>query len=222
MGRKVWSKFLLVDTLLCRFKFRDMGGDGQALLNSRKLLENLYRRQRSDAANVSAVDRQNRLQFCAISHEALTVPVCVDLRSNLYNRAAVVQYLLDRKANVGAVGDAPLVERLRDVRPVVAPSSSGDADADAGAPFELVCAESGKRSSGGRFPFACNWACGHVVCAAEDADLLNKACPLCGPTSAAGDAPAQNIWVRLGLDKAAGDEQRSSLQEVVRPKRSRE
>lgn len=200
-----------------------MGGDGQALLNNRKLLENLYRRQRSDAANVNAVDRQNRLQFCAISHNALVNPVCLDLRGNLYNRAAVVQYLLDRKAAaLTTSSDVPLVERLKDVRPVVQ-AADGDADAAVGTPFELVCSESGKRSAGGRFPFACRWVCGHVICAGEDADLLTKCCPVCGPTEEEGNTDQENVWVRLGLDHEAADEQRTMLMSVVRPsKRARE
>jgi hypothetical protein len=191
-----------------------MGGDGQALLNSRKLLENLYRRQQSDAANVSAVDRQNRLQCCAMSHNALVNPVCVDLRGNLYNRTAVVEYLLDRKSTTSALtSDGALVEKLKDVRPVVQ-ASDGDTDDAVGAPFELVCSETGKRSAGGRFPFACRWTCGHVICAGEGADLLSKSCPVCGPS-----AEDENVWVRLGLESDAANEQRAMLMDIVRPKK---
>lgn len=202
-----------------------MGGDGQALLNSRKLLENLYRRQRQDASNTTAVDRQNRLQYCAISHEALSQPVCVDLRGNLYNRSAVVQHLLDKKArSLPAQGEGSLIERLKDVRAVVdASSPATDGDEAVGKPFELVCAETGRRSTGGRFPFACNWGCGHVICAAEDADLAAKECPLCEPELDEALSLAKQVWVRLGLEKVAAEEQRAVLSDILRTaKRQRE
>jgi hypothetical protein len=201
-----------------------MGGDGQSLLNNRKLLENLYHRQGKDAANVSAVDRQNRLQYCAMSHEPLTKPVCCDLRGNLYNRAAAVKYILDRKADPTLQKlSSPLIERLKDVRSVLEPTASAATDEEVGEPFELVCAATGRRSAGGRFPFACSWACGHVICAGEDEDLMSRDCPVCQHNdNDDGDVLKRRVWVRLGLDKDAGDEQRAALSSILHPKRQRE
>eukprot|EP00331_Platyophrya_macrostoma_P024129 CAMPEP_0176450294 /NCGR_PEP_ID=MMETSP0127-20121128/27055_1 /TAXON_ID=938130 /ORGANISM="Platyophrya macrostoma, Strain WH" /LENGTH=247 /DNA_ID=CAMNT_0017837931 /DNA_START=39 /DNA_END=779 /DNA_ORIENTATION=- len=171
-----------------------MGGDGQALLNSRKLLESLYKGNKETHVDNTASKRLNRvvrLRHCQLSHKPLVsgdkTSVCCDLGGHLYLFEAVVDYLIDRKrkeatpsitSSASGTSHQPtaaeaattyevgrFVKKLKDVHCLDLTATSSTKTSDSGEQlFTLTCSISGMDAAAGH-PFLCNITCGHCFAA---------------------------------------------------------
>lgn len=202
-----------------------MGGDGQALINNRKLLESLYKQKPDADGPTRRMEVCNRLRYCALSHQPIRRDaVCCDLEGKLYNKDAVVEFLIEQKsAPVVSEKRSTRITRLRDVKDLVVPPPAATAATGGDEDFDLMCPLTKLLASAG-VPFACNWSCGHCVAVSalgtkEACEWVKVGCPVsdCAAVNS-GDA----IWVLLLLDDDAGMEQRDRLTALTRKRKQRE
>ncbi|RNF11571.1 putative replication termination factor [Trypanosoma conorhini] len=183
-----------------------MGGDGQALANKRRLLEDSrvfltadqLRKVEGKAQGATQTEKQRSAQrwtHCALSLEPLEFPVVFDLCGRLYSKRAVLDELLGqrhrRPTKEKSEGEKPVIARLSDVCEI--------AGVEDGERPCIQCPLSGFEASSGLHKFVGFWGCGHVVCTASCSEPAVKqsgvrdatgsaaptfvACPFCGEES---------------------------------------
>ncbi|KAK7688039.1 hypothetical protein QCA50_008409 [Cerrena zonata] len=137
-----------------------MGNDGGSIPDRRDLVRNKPKAEQADKANQTRA----RWFFCALSKAKLQEPVVACALGRLYNKDAMIEFLLDRTA----FGDGEIIcghiRSLKDVKTlklttnsIKAPSSS-DSNVEV-APF--VCPLNFKEMNGVQ-PFVFIWTCGCV------------------------------------------------------------
>ncbi|RNF23988.1 putative replication termination factor [Trypanosoma cruzi] len=159
-----------------------MGGDGQALSNKRKHLEESrafvtpeqLRKGAGKEVDVTRKEKERiaqRWAHCALSLEPLETPVVFDLCGRLYSKRAIVNELLERrhrpKCNKeGFDGGNCAIAKLSDVCEVK--------NVEEGERVCIRCPLSGFEASSGLHKFVGFWGCGHVVCTSSCSDSVMK------------------------------------------------
>ncbi|KAJ2785284.1 Replication termination factor 2 [Coemansia javaensis] len=162
-----------------------MGNDGGSIPRRNEMVRE---KKRGEGA-----DRQAQLaamcSLCALSNEPLRKPVVGDGLGRLYNREAVLEYLLERAAPNGG-GSSKACAHIRSLKDVVALSlepnpARAKAGDGTGAPF--VCPITMKEMNGGQ-PFEFLWTCGCVFSAQARREMPGtSACPVCSRSFGPGD-----------------------------------
>lgn len=193
-----------------------MGGDGQALTNSRSLLNKskLY-----DVEGSSSPEKENEVKLrgdrwthCKISLDTLESPAVFDMGGCVYSKLSVVNYLLERK-NMGSDRNAPKdlkhLKKLSDVREISNQLTE----------VGFKCPITGFVTSSGLHSFSGFWGCGHVVGSSalhlrptHEEKTVEIECPVCGTSSVA---------VKLVLPPTEEEEQRNKLKAYFRAVRKR-
>jgi len=148
------TTFLLVD-----YCTDTMGNDGGSIPDRRDLVRTKAKAEQADKAN----QQRARWFFCALSKKKLQEPIVACALGKLYNKDAILEYLLDR----GAYGDGEdicgHIRSLKDLKTLKLTLNSLKAppvDASSNyAPF--VCPLNLKEMNGSQ-PFVYIWTCGCV------------------------------------------------------------
>lgn len=169
-----------------------MGGDGQALTNSRKLLaqaKQFVDREELEADGVSKEKSSEKSKMierwsnCAMSLAPLEPPLAFDIGGNIFSKACVVDYLIARKKGISLYSEAERfsIKKLSDICEVKNDTSPTG---------EIKCPIQNYATTSGSHHFVGFWGCGHVVSAAcFPADTVKTSqgreldCPVCGKSS---------------------------------------
>lgn len=185
-----------------------MGNDGGSLTNKRRTLADVSRQQgrsnddggQQSAAERTALERAARWRTCRLSGRLLRPPIAADKQGNLFNKPAVVQRLLARKADDAsnpllAVPGLDHLRKLKDIKELVfTPPADVAAKlaADPGAVLSehesarlVQCPITDLCAGLSAAEFGCFWECGHVcaaaalVQAAAEGTARATVCPVC-------------------------------------------
>ncbi|KZV79868.1 DUF602-domain-containing protein [Exidia glandulosa HHB12029] len=173
-----------------------MGNDGGSIPDRRDLVRNKPKAEQADKNSQLIA----RWFFCALSKRPLQEPIVSCALGKLYNKDAVLEYLLDKHAYGDGAEICGHIRSLKDVKtlqltpnPTPSPSTTPEPGAPPRAHF--VCPLSQKEMSGG-VPFVYLATCGHVFSAGGLKALAPPPgeaalCPQCQtkytPGSASGD-----------------------------------
>lgn len=137
-----------------------MGNDGGSIPDRRDLVKTKPKAEQADKANQTRA----RWFFCALSKRPLQEPVVSCLLGKLYNKDAVIEYLLDNNAYGDGEEICGHIRSLKDVKTLkLTPNASkgspnGEATAECA---QFVCALTLKEMNGSQ-PFVYLWPCGCV------------------------------------------------------------
>ncbi|KAJ3483564.1 hypothetical protein NLI96_g6236 [Meripilus lineatus] len=137
-----------------------MGNDGGSIPDRRDLVRSKPKAEQADKANQTRA----RWFFCALSKKPLQEPVVSCALGKLYNKDALLEYLLDRAAYGDGEEICGHIRSLKDVKTLklthnpVKSSSSGDGQRDVA---RFVCPLNLKEMNGSQ-PFVYIWTCGCV------------------------------------------------------------
>lgn len=192
-----------------------MGGDGQALTNSRKLLNNS---KQFSSSSTNGTETAERIQFgnqqlkwkvCSISLDPLEEPIVFDLGGALYSQTSVVEYLLRRNRgdSTAVKSDVFPLKKLSDVREIVNEIEWGG----------VKCPLTGYVTTSGVHSFDGFWECGHVISSSktpkdQGGNSFSVVCPLCG---------VKSVRVRLNVPSEEEIKQRKILSQHIRSLRKR-
>jgi len=136
-----------------------MGNDGGSIPDRRDLVRTKPKAEQADKQN------QARAQwfFCALSKRPLQKPIVSDELGKLYNKDAIVEYLLDKSLYGDGGKICGHIRSLKDVRTLNLTSNPSSAlPKDSDLPFPpFVCPLTMKEMTGG-IPFVFLWSCGDV------------------------------------------------------------
>ncbi|KAH9487360.1 Replication termination factor 2 [Psilocybe cubensis] len=138
-----------------------MGNDGGSIPDRRDLVRNKPKAEQADKANQTKA----RWFYCALSKRKLQEPVVSCALGKLYNKDAIIEYLLDKSAYGDGEEICGHIRSLKDVKtltlaPNPAPASS-DASADSTDRPQFVCPLTLKEMNGVQ-PFIYISTCGCV------------------------------------------------------------
>ncbi|KAI0785915.1 Rtf2 RING-finger-domain-containing protein [Abortiporus biennis] len=163
-----------------------MGNDGGSIPDRRDLVRSKPKAEQADKAN----QVRARWFFCALSKKSLQEPIVSCALGKLYNKDAIIEFLLDRSAYGDGENICSHIRSLKDVKTLklthntIKAPPSGDSNIEV-APF--VCPLNFKEMNGVQ-PFVYLWPCG---CVFSQAGLkaVSKTPPLKEETSkpTAGD-----------------------------------
>ncbi|ESL08482.1 hypothetical protein TRSC58_03815 [Trypanosoma rangeli SC58] len=175
-----------------------MGGDGQALANKRRLLEDskvfvtaeqLRKAEGGKESGVTQTEKERSVQrwtHCALTLEPLEAPIVFDLCGRLYSKRAVLDELLQqrhrRTTKEKSEAEKPVITKLSDVCEI-----RGVED---GERPSIRCPLSGFEAASGLHKFIGFWGCGHVVCTASCSESAVKQSGGGDSTCAAAPVPA--------------------------------
>ncbi|KAJ1679648.1 Replication termination factor 2 [Spiromyces aspiralis] len=162
-----------------------MGNDGGSIPLRRELVKQKTKEEKVDVrAQLIA-----RWSYCALSKQPLQEPVVGDAIGKLYNREAMLEFLLDR---AGAYGDADAIcshiKSIKDVKTLnltkkdslAGGKARNDSSAhDLTAESKFICPITLKEMNG-HYPFVFLWSCGCVFSEKSLKELNATECPLCG------------------------------------------
>ncbi|CAL1696888.1 unnamed protein product [Somion occarium] len=137
-----------------------MGNDGGSIPDRRDLVRNKPKAEQADKANQTRA----RWLFCALSKNKLQDPVVSCALGRLYNKVALIEFLLDKSSFGDGEAICGHIRSLKDVKTLkLTPNSiktppSSDSNAEV-APF--VCPLNFKEMNGSQ-PFVYLWTCGCV------------------------------------------------------------
>ena len=195
-----------------------MGNDGGILTKGRKHVKTV-KVGGGGPKSSSVGGRGARLTTCALTAEPLAPPIVADELGHLFNKDALIAYLLDRSRSIPAFSH---VRRLKDVVEVrVTPISAG-AGAGAGSSASSASASSDshvalfmcpltQEAANGAAPFVVARGCGCMLSERAARELLrdggggaSAACPACAaplqPPAAKGaalSAPPPPLFIKL-------------------------
>jgi hypothetical protein len=162
-----------------------MGGDGGTITSKRKFLRTVGKAGDAGVEKGGAATEDpseiivHRLGRCAMSTELLVEPVVACRLGRLYNKTAVLQFLLrskeDRKKLHG--GSFHHIRKLKDTKELRLTKKPGD-DGTLPAPFCWKCPVTGVEMNG-KIPFCVSWASGDVY----SKSAVQKVPEACGDTS---------------------------------------
>ncbi|KAI0078545.1 DUF602-domain-containing protein [Panus rudis PR-1116 ss-1] len=133
-----------------------MGNDGGSIPDRRDLVRSKPKAEQADRANQTRA----RWFFCALSKKELREPIVSCALGKLYNKDALLEYLLDRSAYGDGDQICGHIRSLKDVKTLKLTPNSSKPDPAAGiAPF--VCPLNFKEMNGSQ-PFVYLWTCGCV------------------------------------------------------------
>jgi len=140
-----------------------MGNDGGSIPDRRDLVRNKPKAEQADKANQTKA----RWFFCALSKRKLQEPVVSDALGKLYNKDAIIEYLLNKQAYGDGERICGHIRSLKDVKTLKLtpnpaappPSTTTDDSSPDSAPF--VCALTLKEMNGVQ-PFVYIATCGCV------------------------------------------------------------
>ncbi|KAJ2156889.1 Replication termination factor 2 [Coemansia sp. RSA 552] len=166
-----------------------MGNDGGSIPRRNEMV----REKKKD----EKTDRRNQLIamnfFCALSKQVLREPVVADGLGRLYNREAILEYLLDHKAFGDGVKICGHIKSLKDVKTLnlkrntaFKGSQASDEKNGSRAVFDeqptaqFICPISTKEMNG-NLPFEFVWTCGCVFSAQARREMPSTgSCIVCG------------------------------------------
>ncbi|KAH7103193.1 DUF602-domain-containing protein [Auriculariales sp. MPI-PUGE-AT-0066] len=160
-----------------------MGNDGGSIPDRRDLVRSKPKAEQADKNNQLIA----RWFFCALSKKPLQEPIVSCALGKLYNKDALLEYLLDKSAYGDGAEICGHIRSLKDVKTLqLTPNPTGTSTPpEPGAPPrpQFVCPMSQKEMSGG-VPFVYLATCGHVFSAAGLRALAppagqNAVCPQC-------------------------------------------
>jgi len=162
-----------------------MGNDGGSIPDRRDLVRTKAKAEQADKANQSKA----RWFFCALSKKPLQEPIVSDALGKLYNKDAIIEYLLDKSAYGDWEEICGHIRSLKDVKtlkltPNPAPSTTDDAERIA-----FVCPLNLKEMNGVQ-PFVYIATCG---CVFSHAGLRTVAGSPKPAAEKAADAPLDDL-----------------------------
>ncbi|RXW19374.1 hypothetical protein EST38_g6470 [Candolleomyces aberdarensis] len=136
-----------------------MGNDGGSIPDRRDLVKTKAKAEQADKANQTKA----RWFYCALSKKRLQEPVVSCLLGKLYNKDAIIEYLLDKSAYGDGEEICGHIRSLKDVKPLKltpnsAPSTSNGDDENRAS---FVCSLTQKEMNGVQ-PFVYIYTCGCV------------------------------------------------------------
>ncbi|KAG7091197.1 hypothetical protein E1B28_010248 [Marasmius oreades] len=138
-----------------------MGNDGGSIPDRRDLVKTKAKAEQADKANQTRA----RWFFCALSKRPLQEPIVSCALGKLYNKDAILEYLLDKSTYGDGERICGHIRSLKDVKtlnltPNPAPAS-GSTTAERNDKARFICPLSLKEMSGSQ-PFVYIWTCGCV------------------------------------------------------------
>lgn len=170
-----------------------MGNDGGSIPDRRDLVRNKPKAEQADKHSQMIA----RWFFCALSKRPLQEPIVSCALGKLYNKDAILEYLLDKNAYGDGADICGHIRSLKDVRtlqltPNPASAAGSNTPPEPGAPprAQFVCPLTQKEMSG-LVPFVYLVPCGHVFSAGGLRALApqpgeNAVCPQCQAKYAPG------------------------------------
>ena len=142
------------------------GNDGGVIESSRSFV---VKEKRAEQKTDTLDNRATRWTTCCLSGETLQFPVVADALGNLFNKEAILSYLVEKRS----IPELSHIKRMRDVFSVATTSSSG------GAAF-FICPISQLQANGSH-AFIALRSCGCVLADRALKELLKgDVCPACG------------------------------------------
>ncbi|KAI0700455.1 DUF602-domain-containing protein [Cytidiella melzeri] len=137
-----------------------MGNDGGSIPDRRDLVKSKPKAEQADKANQTRA----RWFFCALSKRPLQEPIVSCALGKLYNKDAIIEYLLDKSAYGDGEDICGHIRSLKDVKPLkLTPNSAkvgGKTDGSAHR-AQFICPMNLKEMNGVQ-PFVYLWTCGCV------------------------------------------------------------
>ncbi|KAI0089983.1 Rtf2 RING-finger-domain-containing protein [Irpex rosettiformis] len=137
-----------------------MGNDGGSIPDRRDLVKSRPKAEQADKANQTRA----RWFFCALSKRPLQEPIVSCALGKLYNKDAIIEYLLDKSAYGDGEDICGHIRSLKDVKTLkLTPNtaySRGKAD-DSTDRAQFICPMNLKEMNGSQ-PFVFLWTCGCV------------------------------------------------------------
>ncbi|KAF9268505.1 DUF602-domain-containing protein [Marasmius fiardii PR-910] len=138
-----------------------MGNDGGSIPDRRDLVKTKAKAEQADKANQTKA----RWFFCALSKRALQEPVVSCALGKLYNKDAILEYLLDKSTYGDGERICGHIRSLKDIKTLnLTPNpalASGSTTPESNEKAKYICPLSLKEMNGSQ-PFVCIWACGCV------------------------------------------------------------
>ncbi|KAL7750996.1 Replication termination factor 2 [Sorochytrium milnesiophthora] len=174
-----------------------MGADGGSIPRRNELVKTKQKEQKADP-HILAI---TQWFFCALSRQPLQQPIVSCGLGKLYNKDAVLQYLIDKAAFGEASAVCPHIASLKDVVTLnLMPNPSGNASAANDVPVtaiaasgdptmtaQFICPVSG-REMNGKSRFSYLWSCGCVFAEQAFRMVPSTVCMTCSrPFSASDD-----------------------------------
>ncbi|EIN13171.1 DUF602-domain-containing protein [Punctularia strigosozonata HHB-11173 SS5] len=172
-----------------------MGNDGGSIPDRRDLVRTKPKAEQADKANQTRA----RWHFCALSKKPLQEPVVSCALGKLYNREAIIEYLLDKTAYGDGQEICGHIRSLKDVKtlkltPNPAPRSTADTTSDEFRP-QFICPLTAKEMTGA-LPFVYIATCGCVFSHAGLKSLASSS-PKDSPKDSATPPPAEHKQLDL-------------------------
>ena len=163
-----------------------MGNDGGSIPTRRELVKSSAAAlSTTQVKEIQTEQQEHYWSTCALSHERLRLPVVSDSLGTLYNKDAVIDYLLDVGKQGGEVDKAELEkrgdafkDRLRGLRDIVEVSFHTEG---AGGSQRWVCPVTGKPLGPGTravYIVPCGHAFGEAVFKEMSGDVCLIVCPI--------------------------------------------
>lgn len=164
-----------------------MGNDGGSIPTRRELVKSSAAAlSTTQVKEIQTEQQEHYWSTCALSHQPLSLPVVSDALGTLYNKDAVLDYLLNVGKEGGEVDKAELEkrgeafkDRLRGLRDVVEVHFQGD---EAGGNHRWVCPVTGKELGPGTravYLVPCGHAFGELVFKEMPDDVCLVVCLNC-------------------------------------------
>lgn len=172
-----------------------MGGDGGSLNNTRlelvQVRKDILGKRRKTSDEAPGDTKEANYRTCAISREPLRPPVVGCKLGYLFNKEALIHFLLERKAKNKQEElyhyTAEAFQHIKSLKDVVDCSRSFQADRESG--FRLVCPITLQEASSKR-RFYLLWKCGCIVSESalretgfmKGENASSRSCPVCFST----------------------------------------
>lgn len=143
-----------------------MGCDGGTIPKRQEIVKN----KKQDPAKDKDADRSAKWQFCALSGLRLKRPIVACLLGRLYNKDAIIEYLLDQKSSADATTSNSVVSHIKSLRNVreltlkdrTGSSNEATTSSDDHLRAQFVCPTTGLEMNG-RYKFYLIFTCGCVI-----------------------------------------------------------
>ncbi|KAK7040355.1 Replication termination factor 2 [Paramarasmius palmivorus] len=135
-----------------------MGNDGGSIPDRRDLVRTKAKAEQADKANQTRA----RWFFCALSKKPLQEPIVSCALGKLYNKDAILEYLLDKSVYGDGERICGHIRSLKDVKTLIlTPNSTPSNNNDSTEKARFICPFSMKEMNGAQ-PFVFIWTCGCV------------------------------------------------------------
>ncbi|KAJ1891622.1 Replication termination factor 2 [Coemansia sp. S17] len=204
-----------------------MGNDGGSIPRRNEMVREKKKDEKADRKNQAIA--QNF--FCALSKLPLKEPIVGDELGRLYNREAVLEYLLDRSAFGDGHSICDNIQSLKDVKTLnvtANPSTNKNQSFEGQPAAQFVCPIT-MRELNGNSAFEFFWSCGCVFSAKARRELPEaKTCIVCDrpaadviPINSADPEVLDTLRLRMGVRRREREERKkvSSKSKSKDPKR---